>query len=105
MIQYLNERKLNEVNWLENLGESTVPATIIWGVDDPVAPVAVADYVWSYYLKDRETTAYYWHLPNANHYLQNDQPLVINAIVRSILGEPVDFDVIPKEDRAIEMTN
>jgi len=31
LIQYLNERKVHEASWLEALGRSDVPATLIWG--------------------------------------------------------------------------
>jgi pimeloyl-ACP methyl ester carboxylesterase len=105
LIQYLNEREANENEWLQNLKQSTVPATLIWGVDDPIAPIAVADYVWNSSLKIRETPAWYWQLPNANHYLQNDQPVVISILIRLALGEPVDFSSISKENHPIEITN
>jgi pimeloyl-ACP methyl ester carboxylesterase len=105
VIQYLNERTVNENLWLQDLEQSTIPATIIWGVDDFIAPTAVADYVWNTSLKNRETEAYYWRLPNANHYLQNDQPLVISKLIKQALGESIDFKDIPIENRPIQINN
>jgi hypothetical protein len=43
----------NENIWLENLKNSTIPATLIWGIDDEIAPIGVADYVWNSSLKNR----------------------------------------------------
>lgn len=85
-IQYLNERKVNEVNWLETLGRSDIPTTLVWGELDSIAPTAVADYVWANYLKDRKTSASYWRVPCANHYLQVDQPEILAALIRSTIG-------------------
>lgn len=89
-IQYLAQRGEFELEWLANLEHSTAPVTLIWGVDDPVAPTAVADFVWSEYLRHRETLAEYWRLPEANHYLQNDRPDVIAHLMRKALGENLD---------------
>lgn len=85
-IQYLNERRVNEVNWLETLGRSDIPTTLIWGELDSIAPTAVADYVWANYLKDRKTPASYWRIPCANHYLHVDQPEILAARVRRTIG-------------------
>merc|ERR1719498_883901 len=52
-IQYLNERWRYEDQWLEVLGNSTVPATMIWGKKDPVAVTDVANYVWENFLVNR----------------------------------------------------
>jgi len=94
-IQYLAERAEFEDGWLETLRASEIPTTIIWGTDDPVAPLRVADYVWEEYLVDRDAPGWYWQLENANHYLQNDQPQTIGLIVRAALGEEVDISNIP----------
>jgi hypothetical protein len=37
----------------------------------------------------------------ANHYLQNDQPEVINLIIRQALGEQVDFSRIDEDIRPV----
>lgn len=101
IIQYLNQRHKHENEWLANLQKSIVPTTIIWGVDDPVAPLKVSDFVWNKILKNRQTKAWYWKLPMANHYLQNDQPEVINLIIRQALGEQVDFSRIDQDIRPV----
>jgi pimeloyl-ACP methyl ester carboxylesterase len=94
-IQYLAERAQFENGWLETLEASDIPTTLIWGLDDPVAPVRVADYVWEEYLFDREAPGWYWQLEDANHYLQNDQPETMSLIIRFALGEEVDVTNIP----------
>lgn len=86
-IQYLAQRAQYEETWLSNLRESSVPATLIWGLDDPIAFVAVADYVWNEVLRSRDTPATYWQLPQANHYLQNDQPEALVALMCRALGD------------------
>jgi pimeloyl-ACP methyl ester carboxylesterase len=93
IIKYLNERREHEVAWLETLGRSDIPVTIIWGELDAVAPVAVPDYVWAEYLEDRDGPAAYWRIPCADHYLQVDEPELVARIVRSTLAD----DVLPSE--------
>jgi pimeloyl-ACP methyl ester carboxylesterase len=93
IIKYLNERTENEVAWLETLERSDVPATIIWGELDAVAPVAVPDHVWAEYLQDRDAPAAYWRIPCADHYLQVDEPELIADILRATLAD----DLIPSE--------
>jgi pimeloyl-ACP methyl ester carboxylesterase len=85
-IQYLNERKQFEVEFLETLSRSSIPATLIWGVHDMVSPVRVADHVWNTALKSRQVPAAYWLIPCANHYLQHDQPEALARIMRLSLG-------------------
>jgi pimeloyl-ACP methyl ester carboxylesterase len=89
----LNERTENEVAWLETLERSDVPATIIWGELDAVAPVTVPDHVWAEYLQDRDAPAAYWRIPCADHYLQVDEPELIADILRATLAD----DLIPSE--------
>ena len=85
IIQYLDERKANEVTWLESLGSSDIPTTLIWGELDAIAPTAVPDFVWENYFQVRAVPAFYWRIPCANHYLQVDQPEVLAAIIRTTL--------------------
>lgn len=95
VIEYLNERSENEVNWLETLGKSDIPTTFIWGEMDDIAPLAVPDYVWTNYLEDREAPATYWRIPCADHYLQVDTPDLIEDIVRATLANeslPYSFE-------------
>jgi pimeloyl-ACP methyl ester carboxylesterase len=93
IIKYLNERAKNEVGWLEALTKSEIPTTLIWGELDAIAPVRVPDFVWENYLADRETTATYWRIPCADHYLQVDVPDLMANIIRSTLAE----DEVPAE--------
>jgi pimeloyl-ACP methyl ester carboxylesterase len=86
LIRYLDERKLNEARWLEALRVSDIPTTLVWGEKDPIAPVAVADYVWIHYLETRPAAATYWRIPSASHYLQHDQPEILAAIIRTASG-------------------
>lgn len=88
-IQYLNERKKYEVEFLQALEKSDVPATLIWGAHDMVSPLRVANYVWTTALKPRSAPASFWIAPCANHYLIHDQGADIAALVRSELsGSP-----------------
>jgi hypothetical protein len=45
-IQYLNERKQFENEFLQALSRSSIPATVAWGIHDMAAPLRVADYSW-----------------------------------------------------------
>jgi len=82
-IQYLEEREIYEDDrWLAALAESRVPTTLIWGELDPVAVPAVADYAWDEVLAGRPAPAQYWRVPCGNHYVQNDRPEEVLAIVR-----------------------
>ncbi|NDJ51946.1 MAG: alpha/beta hydrolase [Chloroflexi bacterium] len=83
IIQYLDERAANEVDWLEALAASDIPTTLIWGEQDAIAPVAVPDHVWGTYLQDRAAPAWYWRIPCADHYLQGDAPDLIATILRA----------------------
>lgn len=95
IIKYLNERSENEVAWLETLGRSDIPTTLIWGELDAIAPVAVPDYVWTNYLEKRETPATSWRIPCADHYLQVDEPQLIVDILRvTLAGDPVPSEIV-----------
>ena len=95
IIKYLNERKTNETAWLETLRRSDIPTALVWGEKDRIAPTAVADFVWTDYLKTRAIPAAYWRVPAANHYVQHDQPQVVAAIIRRTVGGSQDKDDIP----------
>jgi pimeloyl-ACP methyl ester carboxylesterase len=90
IIQYLNERKVNEVKWLEMLRRSDIPTTLIWGEKDTIAPIAVPDYVWANYLRDRASAGGYWRIPCANHYLQVDQPELLATLIRQAIEPASD---------------
>lgn len=81
-IQYLQDRKIHENEWLDVLHRSPINATLIWGMLDPVATPAIADYVWDNYLARRpNASATYHRLANASHYLQVDHVEDVAAII------------------------
>lgn len=94
-IQYLNERKEKEVGFLETLARSAVPATIMWGVHDMVAPVRVADHVFNTALRPRAVPGAYWLLPCGNHYVQHDQPADLARIIRLTLSLQTGGKALP----------
>jgi pimeloyl-ACP methyl ester carboxylesterase len=81
-IQYLHERAADETGWLEALAASEVNTTLVWGLHDNVAPLRVANHVWSTYLKGKPGTNRYWVIPGADHYVQCDAPGQLAGIVR-----------------------
>jgi pimeloyl-ACP methyl ester carboxylesterase len=85
-IQYLHERAADETSWLTALSASDVNTTLVWGLNDNIAPVRVANYVWQTYLKDKPGTNRYWIVPGADHYLQCDAPGQLAQIVRLTCG-------------------
>ena len=102
-IQYLNERKQFELDFLAALERSRVPATIIWGVHDMVSPVRVAEYVYNTALRNRSVYGALWLMPCANHYVQHDQPNAVAAVIRFTLArsaagqsaQPAPFNLSP----------
>ena len=85
-IQYLVERSHNESGWLDALAASEVPTTLVWGLYDTVAPLRVANHVWSTFLARKPGTNEFWLLPRANHYLQNDQPGEFAEVIRTSIS-------------------
>ena len=85
-IQYLVERSEHESEWLEGLARSGVATTLVWGLYDTVSPIRVANHVWLNHLATKPGDNRYWILPEANHYLQHDQPEQFAAVVRAALG-------------------
>ncbi|HEY1737422.1 MAG TPA: alpha/beta hydrolase, partial [Acidimicrobiia bacterium] len=81
-IQYLVERSQNEAAWLERLAVSSMPTTIVWGLDDTVSPPRVAAHVWDRFLMTKPGRNALYFLPGANHYLQVDRP---DAFVATVL--------------------
>jgi len=73
-IQYLVERSQDEASWLNALAALEVPTTFIWGVYDTVSPPRVVSYVWNEYMMKKPGRNSLYFIPDANHYLQNDQP-------------------------------
>ncbi|HKA93872.1 MAG TPA: alpha/beta hydrolase [Acidimicrobiia bacterium] len=81
-IQYLVERSQDEDSWLKALAALDVPTTFIWGVYDTVSPPRVVSYVWNEYMMKKPGPNTLYFIPDANHYLQNDQP---DGLVETIL--------------------
>ena len=81
-IQYLVERSQDEASWLKALAALDVPTTFIWGVYDTVSPPRVVSYVWNEYMMKKPGRNSLYFIPDANHYLQNDQP---DSVVETFL--------------------
>jgi len=45
-LRYLDDRRELEETWLQTLSRSEIPATLIWGEQDPIAKTEIADFVW-----------------------------------------------------------
>jgi pimeloyl-ACP methyl ester carboxylesterase len=73
-IQYLDERAKDEQAWLAGLSQASFPVTMVWGLNDTVAPPRVASYVWNEYLMGKPGSNRLYFIPDANHYLQVDRP-------------------------------
>jgi len=73
-IQYLVERSQDEDSWLRALAAMDVPTTFIWGVYDTVSPPRVVSYVWNELMMKKPGNNTLYFIPDANHYVQNDQP-------------------------------
>jgi pimeloyl-ACP methyl ester carboxylesterase len=102
-IQYLNERAKGESEWLEALAASSVNTTLVWGLHDNIAPVRVANHVWTEHLGDKPGRNHYWLLPTADHYPQNDKPQQLAQIIRlTANGTDLDIDSLHgKPDSAV----
>ena len=85
-IQYLVERAELETQWLDGLAALPIKTTLIWGLCDTVAPLRVAAHVWDNYLVTKPGDNEFWVLPQANHYVQNDQPREFAHVVEATLS-------------------
>ncbi len=90
-IQYLVERSADETAWLQSLAATAVPATLIWGVYDTVAPIRVANHVWHEHLMFKPGRNAFYLIPGANHYLQNDRPDAFVQTLAHALDAPEDI--------------
>ena len=84
--KYLLERAANETRWLENLPRSPVPSALLWGLQDPVNPVRIANHVWDTYMNEREVESSFWYLPSASHYPQREAPAEVAEVVELCLA-------------------
>jgi pimeloyl-ACP methyl ester carboxylesterase len=89
-IQYLVERAENETEWLELLGKLDTPTSIIWGMNDPVAPPRVALHAWDDFLMFKPGQNRVYLVPDANHYIQNDRPDALAAVMAHTLDPGSD---------------
>jgi pimeloyl-ACP methyl ester carboxylesterase len=89
-IQYLVERSQDEESWLRALAAMDVPTTFIWGVYDTVSPPRVVSYVWNAFMMRKPGRNSLYFVPDANHYLQNDQPGAVVETVLHALESPDD---------------
>jgi pimeloyl-ACP methyl ester carboxylesterase len=89
-IQYLVERSQDETSWLEALAALEVPTTFIWGLYDTVSPPRVVSYVWDEYMRKKPGRNSLYFVPDANHYLQNDQPESLVEAFLHALDAPED---------------
>ena len=68
-------------------GRSAINCSLVWGTEDPVATLAVADYVWENYLRNRTSApATFTKIQGANHYLAVDHAAEVARLVLSSLG-------------------
>ena len=94
-IAYLNERAEGETRWLDALSTSTVNTTLVWGIHDTIAPIRVANHVWSRYLGAKPGDNHYWLLPTADHYPQCDAPRQLAEIIRlATSGGQIDIQTL-----------
>ena len=89
-IQYLHERSRDEESWLNALAALDVPTTFIWGVYDTVSPPRVINYVWNHYMMTKPGNNTLYYIPDAHHYVQNDQPAALAETIRHALDAPLD---------------
>jgi pimeloyl-ACP methyl ester carboxylesterase len=99
-IQYLVERSADEEAWLQALAESEVPTTVIWGLNDTVAPPRVPSWVWNRHLMLKPGRNSLYFISDAGHYLQNDRPdafvdTVLHALDATDDQQPGPIDVAP----------
>jgi len=89
-IQYLHERARDEESWLQALAAMDVPTTFIWGVYDTVSPPRVMNYVWNEYMMTKPGNNTLYYVPDAHHYVQNDQPAPLAETILHALDAPDD---------------
>jgi pimeloyl-ACP methyl ester carboxylesterase len=92
-VQYLNERKTYEDQWLDVLGSSGLPTLMLWGSLDNVAPTSVADYAYHHQLAYKRESAQHWQAPCASHYVQYDHASQAAALIDGFLHGQAKPDV------------
>jgi pimeloyl-ACP methyl ester carboxylesterase len=89
-VQYLHERAKDEQTWLSALAAMDVPTTFIWGVYDTISPPRVVNYVWNQHMMTKPGRNTLYYVPDANHYVQNDQPEALVETILHALNAPDD---------------
>jgi hypothetical protein len=89
-VQYLHERAKDEETWLSALAAMDVPTTFIWGVYDTISPPRVVNYVWNQHMMTKPGRNTLYYVPDANHYVQNDQPEALVETILHALNAPDD---------------
>jgi pimeloyl-ACP methyl ester carboxylesterase len=89
-IQYLLERSLDEESWLRSLAASGLPTTLLWGLNDTIAPIRVANHVWHEHLMFKPGRNAFYLIPGANHYPQSDRPDAFAQTVLHTLDSPAE---------------
>jgi pimeloyl-ACP methyl ester carboxylesterase len=76
LIQYLNERKIHELRWLDALEQHLAPLTVIWGQKDPVSVPRIAQAI-----LERRPDAHYVPLADVGHFPQWEAPERVAKLV------------------------
>ncbi|HVW82283.1 MAG TPA: alpha/beta hydrolase [Mycobacteriales bacterium] len=96
-VQYLVERSDHETEWLEALARTDVPTTVVWGMNDTVAPPRVPLHSWDDFLMLKPGRNRIYLVPDAGHYLQNDRPDALAAVLRHSFDADSDGAAGPLE--------
>ena len=87
--RHLLERAENDFDWLDNLRRSPIPTALIWGLQDTVSPIRIANHVWLEYLEKRAVESSYWILPTVVHTPHEEVPDDLETIIRACLEEGI----------------
>lgn len=82
LIQYMHERTQHEQKWLDNLVNSDIPLTLIWGQEDPIAPPIIASKV-----QQRLPQTPIHLLPNTAHYPHWESPDTVIPLILQALNQ------------------
>jgi pimeloyl-ACP methyl ester carboxylesterase len=96
-VQYLVERADHETEWLEQLGAVETATTLIWGMNDTIAPPRVPLHAWDDFLMFKPGANRIYLVPDAGHYLQNDRPEALLAVLLHSLDPDSDSAAGPLE--------
>jgi pimeloyl-ACP methyl ester carboxylesterase len=83
LVQYIPERTKHHTRWEQALEHTTVPLHFIWGLQDPVSGVAVADVI-----RTRLPNASLLTLDDVGHYPQLEAPERVGPALLEVLRAP-----------------